>query len=101
MAIGLTDPGRGRASRFSGLRRRVSGISGENVSVSTDESRERERISAPSSLSRLSVDTTVRRGRPWLGGGAIPYSMPIFPKLSVAARVITAAEGGCMRLGAA
>ena len=50
MAIRLTDAGRGRALRFSGLRRRVSGMSGENVRVPSDDSRERERISVPSSL---------------------------------------------------
>ena len=81
MAVRLTDPGRGRASRFSWLQRRVSGMSGENVKVSSDDSRGRERISAPSSLSRLSVDTTVRRGRPWFGVVcAIPYSIAIFQK---------------------
>ena len=79
LAIRLLEPARARpgedvvlAGRFlepSCVRasRLPSGISGENVSVSSDDSRERERSSAPSSLPRLSADSVLRRGRPWFG----------------------------------
>ena len=57
-----------RASRLPMTDRRASGISGEKVRVSSDDSRERERISVPSWLPRLPADSVLRVvGRPWFG----------------------------------
>ena len=80
LAIRLLEPARARpgedvvlAGRFlepSCVRasRLPSGRSGENVSVSSDDSRERERVSAPSWLPRLPADSVLRLvGRPWFG----------------------------------
>ena len=52
-AIRLAEPGIARPPRFIGLARRPAGTSGEKMSVSFDDSRERERvkrISVPSAL---------------------------------------------------
>ena len=95
--VGLTRP-----SRFSGLSRRPGGTSGENVNVSSEDSRERERtsVSLPRALARLSADVA-RRWRPlWEGGGAAPYSRPVIPRLPVAIPGIMAvADGACNVLG--
>jgi len=90
-----------RASRLPMTDRRASGISGEKVRVSSDDSRERERISAPSSLPRLSADIVLLRGRPWFGWGyAVPYSVHVIPKLPVASPgSMAVADGVCNVLG--
>ena len=87
MASRFADPRRARESRFRGPLRLACRTSGDMVSESSLNS-------CPKSLAAGDCAPWNWRVRP----GDVAYSIPVVPKLPVAARVIRAAKGGCVRL---
>ena len=63
MKLRLAEPVRARASRFTTTGRRAPCRSGEKTNVSSDENGERDLVSGPSSLDRLSADAAAWRRR--------------------------------------